>query len=131
MRQIETDRTALRQTLSTRDQDLKVCVDHNRALYQLNKEVLTRLDKHSVFSRLAESEPFTQIKRVQLENLVDDYQTRADEQLLHPGKAGASPPAPGIAPAPTGGAPVPPPPASPPAAAPAQPHVPESATPPH
>jgi len=85
LREIETDRNTNKQTLATRDQELKVCIDRNLALYKLNDELLTRIDKQSVFSRMAASEPFTRIKRIQNENLVDDYKARADDQRATPG----------------------------------------------
>lgn len=122
---VETERTTAKQTLATRDQDLKVCVDRNLALYKLDDEVLTRLEHQSMWTRVAASEPFTKIKRYQLENLVDDYKDRADAQRLDPDKAvGIStkvrPPAraqpPSSAQPPTS-APQPPAPAAPPPAA--------------
>ena len=82
MHEIETDRVASKQSLSTREQELKVCVDHNRGLYKLNQQVLTRLEHQGVWSRVAASEPFTKIKRVQLENLVDEYKGQADDLRL-------------------------------------------------
>lgn len=107
LREIEADRTETKRTLATRNQELKVCMDRNAGLYKLNEEVLARLDKESVWSRLVESEPFTKIKRVQLENLMDDYKGRADEQHLTEESLKAAvqampppPPAPATAPAP-------------------------------
>jgi chromosome segregation ATPase len=82
MREIETDRAAAKQSLATREQDLKVCIDRNLALYKLNQEVLARLEHQSVWGSLARAEPFTRIKRVELENLVDDYKGRADDQRV-------------------------------------------------
>jgi chromosome segregation ATPase len=82
LREIETDRAVTKQTLATRSAELKVCIDRNLALYKLDEEVLTRLDQESVWSRIAESEPFTKIKRVQLENLIDDYRNRAEDQRV-------------------------------------------------
>jgi len=51
-------------------------------LYKLNTEVLDRLEHQGLWSHLARSEPFTQLKRTQLENLVDDYKQRATDQLV-------------------------------------------------
>jgi chromosome segregation ATPase len=98
LREIETDRATTKQILATRDQELRVCLDRNSALYKLNDEVLTRFDKQSVFSRIGASEPFTRIKRVQLENLVDDYKARANDERVTPQNIGgaaraAAPPA--------------------------------------
>lgn len=82
--QVETDGTTAKQALARRDQELKICTERNAALYKLNDEVLTHFDKQGLFSRVAHAEPFTQIKRVQLENLIDDYRARAQEQLAAP-----------------------------------------------
>jgi chromosome segregation ATPase len=91
LREVEAQQTTAKQTLAVRDRDLKSCVDHNIALYKLNQEVLTRLEKQTVWSRVAQAEPFTKIKRVQLENLVDEYKDRADEQRLAPVSGAAEP----------------------------------------
>jgi chromosome segregation ATPase len=82
LREAETDRANVKQTLAARDRDLKVCVDRNIALYKLNGEVLTRLENQSTWSRVARAEPFTKLKRVELENLVDDYKGKAADQLV-------------------------------------------------
>jgi chromosome segregation ATPase len=101
LREVETDRATAKQTLATRDKDLKLCTDRNVALYKLNDEILAHMEHESGWSRVARVEPFTQIKRVQLENLVDDYKGRAKDQRLPPAPAeSAAPPAEPSAPAP-------------------------------
>ena len=90
MREIETDRTTATQNLTARERELKVCLDHNQGLYKLNDEVLTHLEKDSRASHIASADPFTKIERVQLENLVDDYRGRADDQHLTPATIGAA-----------------------------------------
>jgi chromosome segregation ATPase len=94
-RDVETQSTTYKQSLAARDQELKTCIDRNLALYHLNDEVLTRLDKQGVLSRMAQAEPFTRIKRVELENLIDEYKGRAEDQRVTPGGAqtSSSPPA--------------------------------------
>jgi prefoldin subunit 5 len=84
LRDVETQNTSARQTLVEKERALNVCIDRNVALYKLNDEVLTRLDGDGMFSRLGRAEPFTQIKRVQLENLIDEYKDRADQQIATP-----------------------------------------------
>jgi len=84
LKEVETDRAAKTQQLATRDTELKTCVDRNLALYQLNGEVLNRLEHQGLWSHLARSEPFTQIKRTQLENLVDGYRQKAEDQRVAP-----------------------------------------------
>jgi len=85
LHETEVESTTAKQTLATREKELSICADHNLALYHLNEEVLDRLDqqgKKGIFSRMAQTEPFTRVKRVQLENLIDDYHSRAQDQLL-------------------------------------------------
>ena len=91
LRTVESEQTTTTQTLASRDRELKTCVDRNVALYNLNSEVLTRFEKQSTWSRVARAEPFTQIKRVELENLVDGYKDRADDQRLPPAAGAAAP----------------------------------------
>jgi chromosome segregation ATPase len=81
LREVETQNTSAKQSLAEKERALNVCIDKNVALYKLNDEVLTRLDGDGVFSRMARAEPFTQIKRTQLENLIDEYKDRADQQI--------------------------------------------------
>jgi chromosome segregation ATPase len=93
LREVETDRATAKQALARQGQELEACVANNDALYKLNDEVLTRFEQQGVWSRVAQAEPFTRLKRVQLENLIDGYRTRADEQKFTPGTgAKAAPP---------------------------------------
>ena len=81
LREVETGSATAKQSLAAREHELKICVDHNVALYRLNDQVLTHFEAQGFWSRMAQSEPFTRIKRVQNENLIDEYRTRAQEQL--------------------------------------------------
>ena len=101
MRGVETQNATNQQTLAARDQELKTCVDRNLALYHLNEEVLSRLERQGMFTRVAAAEPFTRIKRVQLENLIDEYKARAEDQRAAPPGTAApvtSPPPSGASP---------------------------------
>lgn len=80
LRDVETDRGAVKASLAQRDSELKSCNERNQALYDLNGEILARLESRGSFSAASTLEPFTRLKRIELENLMDGYQTRADEQ---------------------------------------------------
>jgi chromosome segregation ATPase len=82
VREVETDRAAKTQQLTLREQELRTCVDHNRKLVALNDEVLDKLEDQGFWSALARREPFTQIKRTQLENLADGYRGVAEDHRL-------------------------------------------------
>ncbi len=91
LREVETGRATATRDLETRGAELKSCVDRNAQLYSLNGEILDRLEGQGVFSGLARAEPFTRIKRTQLENLADDYRARADDVHIEPAAPQAVP----------------------------------------
>ena len=96
LRDVEADGTKAKQTLATREQQLQACAEHNVALYKINEEALAYIDRQGFWSHVAAAEPFTKIKRIQNENLVDDYKARADDQRVPapaaPGGTPATPP---------------------------------------
>jgi chromosome segregation ATPase len=92
LREVETDRATAKQAVAQHERDLNACVASNMALYKLNDEVLTRLGQQGFWSRVGQAEPFTKLKRVELENLIDEYRNRADDQKLAPASATAAPP---------------------------------------
>lgn len=82
LREVEGDRTTVKSQLAAKEREYKVCVDRNVGLYELNKEVLNRMEDRGFWSQVAEREPFTRLKRTQLENLIDDYRYRVEELRL-------------------------------------------------
>lgn len=79
LRDVELDRATAKTQLAAKEREYKVCVDRNAAMYELNDEVLDRMEDRGFWSQLAEREPFTRQKRTQLENLIDDYRYRVEE----------------------------------------------------
>lgn len=73
LKDVETDRAAKVQLVAERDRTLNACVDRNAKLIALNGEILARLEDHGFWSSLARVEPFTRLKRTELENLADGY----------------------------------------------------------
>lgn len=82
LRDVETERGAVQGQLATKEREFKTCVDRNAGLYNLNAEVLDRMENRGFWSSVAEREPFTRLKRVELENLIEEYKYRADELRL-------------------------------------------------
>jgi chromosome segregation ATPase len=82
LRETETDRTGIKNQLATRDREFHSCVDKNLALYKVNLEVLDKLEHQGFWSSAAKVEPFTRLKRTQLENLVDEYRGKAEDQRV-------------------------------------------------
>ena len=58
----------------------------NAALFKLGNEILTRYEKFGLGEALGAKEPFVGIKRVTLQNLVQDYQDKLSEQRITPAR---------------------------------------------
>ena len=93
---VEIDRNQFKTQLTQSQAAFDQCAEDNFALYQVNGEVLDRYAHQGPFSYLARAEPFTQIKRTQIDNLVLEYRQRAEELRLKkaapPGAAAPPPP---------------------------------------
>lgn len=63
---------------------LAQCTKDNVALYQTGIDMLERWRDRSLGERVGHSEPFTQIGRVKLENLVEGYRDRLEDSLFRP-----------------------------------------------
>lgn len=87
LREVESDRATVKDAYAQQTRELNACVASNNALYDLNNEVLTRFENQGFWSSVTKAEPFTKLKRVQLDNLIDGYRTRADDKKYLPGTA--------------------------------------------
>ncbi|MBL8267873.1 hypothetical protein [Steroidobacter sp.] len=89
LKDVETDRDQLRAQASTKDRDLKTCVDRNAGMYVVSDEVLRHLEGRGVWDSLTDKEPFTKLSRTRLENLIDDYRYRVEELRVADRKSSA------------------------------------------
>jgi chromosome segregation ATPase len=81
---VETERNQLKQDLATVTGRFGICAQRNVALYDTLTEALRKVEGGGFFSALGRSEPFTKLERVRLENMVDEYRIKAQEQRLSP-----------------------------------------------
>jgi chromosome segregation ATPase len=79
---VEGERAKLQDQLVQASHQYDTCVDHNMRLFTVNDEVLDRYEHQSAFARAATIDSFTRLKRIQNENLVDEYRSRAEELRL-------------------------------------------------
>lgn len=79
--------TRLTSRLATRDKELSVCTADNQKLGALSKELLSRYADKGMWDAMLVREPLTQIKRVELENLVQQYGDRITESQVAPATA--------------------------------------------
>jgi chromosome segregation ATPase len=79
LKEVEADRTKLRDDLAKRSSALDACVVNNAQLGDLNLEILDRYEHVGLFTKVSAAEPFTRIARTRIENLTDEYRARAQE----------------------------------------------------
>ncbi len=81
------------QTLQEREKELKQlaeesrlrydrCAGANARLYTIAEDVLHKYENKGVVKSVLTSEPFTQLKRVELEKLVEEYKDKIDQEKL-------------------------------------------------
>jgi chromosome segregation ATPase len=78
-------KSGLQVTTST----LKRCEKHNSRLSKLAEELVVAYENKGIGASLIQSEPFTQIKKVELEKLIQQYRDRIDNdnlELINPQK---------------------------------------------
>jgi len=75
----------------TQGEGLQTCIANNMRLVAIGKEVLQRYAEMTVPDLLERKEPFLQFHRVAMENLVQGYEDKLDQQLLRKPAAGARP----------------------------------------
>lgn len=68
--------------LSARTQSLADCSIKNESLHRTGVDVLKHYQEKGCWTALLEKEPLTQLKRVELENQLDEYRELLDKQLV-------------------------------------------------
>lgn len=98
LRDTETERAQLRQQLVQTNAGWDQCAQRNDSISKVTDEVLDRYEHEGVFTSVGRAEPFTQLKRTQIENLVlEDRERVAELRAKQPAPvAPAAPAAQGI-----------------------------------
>ena len=79
LKDVEADRNKLRKDIEERNAAFDKCAENNLQLYEISTDVLNRYEHVGLFTKVSATEPFTRISRTRIENLVDEYRTRAQE----------------------------------------------------
>jgi cell division septum initiation protein DivIVA len=88
---LETDNNQLKQKLAASVAQYDQCTQRNVELYELSNQVLDRLQHQGVWGAMARAEPFAQIKRTQLDNLVVEDRQHAQELKIQKPAVGDAP----------------------------------------
>ncbi len=78
------EKQSLDAALARQKTALSVCMERNAALHKLGNEVLAKYEQKGCLTSLLEAEPFTQLQRVKLENLMEEYRDKLDENRVGP-----------------------------------------------
>lgn len=70
------------QNLGTRDKELGVCETKNKKLYRYQVEMINHAQNRGSFGVLLEKEPLSQVKRVEIENLLEEYRDKIDNEQI-------------------------------------------------
>jgi chromosome segregation ATPase len=75
----EKELQGVRQIASQQSTSLRVCADKNLKLYGVASEVMARYRDQGVWDAVKRKEPFTGLRQVEVENLLEEYRDRASE----------------------------------------------------
>ena len=73
------------QQLAGHRDDLKQCRTHNVSLYTLGREMMQKYHDKSCQDALAQAEPFTGLKQIEVENLMEMWRDQLDRERLAKG----------------------------------------------
>lgn len=80
-------RKELEASLQKQTENFSVCYENNKKLYEINHQLLTRYENKGFSDVLKQSEPFTGVAKVEVENLVQDYRYQLDDLKIQPEKS--------------------------------------------
>jgi chromosome segregation ATPase len=65
-----------------RERQISACEDKNKSMYQIGRDLMVRYEQKHCGEVFAEKEPFTGLKRVEMENMMEGYRDKLDEQRV-------------------------------------------------
>ena len=80
--QIESAKKQSETQLTGTRQDLKQCQTHNGKLYGLGRDMMNKYRDKTCQDALAQAEPFTGLKKVEVENLLETWRDQLDREKL-------------------------------------------------
>ena len=78
LRRTESEKNLLQETVVSQAQQIETCESHNVKLLQVNHDLLGQYENKGFFDAMLQREPLTQLKRVEIENIAQEYQDRID-----------------------------------------------------
>ena len=82
LRRVEGAKIQVESNLTQRSQSLATCETKNETQHKYGMEILDKYQKKGCTSALLQSEPFTGLKQVQIENMAESYREKYDQQKV-------------------------------------------------
>lgn len=80
--QLTHERDTLDASLKQETFQRKRCVEHNARFAQLSEELVKQYENKGILGTLGQIEPFTQLKKVELEKMCQEYRDKIDDNTL-------------------------------------------------
>ncbi len=71
--------------------DIRVCEKKNTDLYRISTELLEKYQSKGIFTALLQAEPFTQLEKVKMQNLMQEYKDKTEAAKIATSKVSVSP----------------------------------------
>lgn len=84
MRKMEAERAGLAKRSEEQQKQLEQAKQDNLKMYEISQEVLAAYEKKGVWTSLMQKEPFTQLKRVEIENTIEKYKAEMNKAAVAP-----------------------------------------------
>jgi chromosome segregation ATPase len=84
-KQLESDLKNLTVALTKQNEQRKLCETHNGELYRIGRELVDWYSGKGALNAILEAEPFTRMKSVEMENLLENYRDKLEGQRLENG----------------------------------------------
>ena len=81
-KQLEQDLKNATVALTKQNEQTKLCETHNGELYRIGRELSDWYTRKGAVNAILEAEPFTAMKRVEMENLLETYRDKIEGQRL-------------------------------------------------
>jgi chromosome segregation ATPase len=82
LHETQSEKRQLEANLAQRNQEYSACTAMNESLHRLGADLLKQYQDKSCFVSMMQKEPFTQLKSVGIENQVEEYREKLDEQVV-------------------------------------------------
>ena len=85
LRQSEAERLQANSNSQSLDSEFKRCVDNNRQLVHMNDKLIDNYNEKSCWDSIAHAEPFTGIKQVEVENILQEDRFKNEDLEINSG----------------------------------------------